>query len=77
MVSREDCPRVGRTLNIRMSVLIRDGKGENRDTQRSTGRSGRQQLEFCDQNPRDAGSSQSWKQDWGEGGPPLEPPDEA
>ena len=33
MVSREDCPGVGRTLNIRMSVLLRDGKGENREAQ--------------------------------------------
>lgn len=68
MVSREDCPGVGRTLNVRMSVLIRDGKGENRDTQRGTGRSGRRQLELCNQNPRNARSSQSWKQDWEWGG---------
>lgn len=82
MISREDCPGVGRTLNVRMSVLRRDRKGENRDTQRGAGRSGRWQLELCDQNPRDARSSQSWKRDGGSGRGgwgvvALEPLDEA
>ena len=73
MVSREDCPGVGRTLNIRTSVLIRDGKGENREAQ--GGLEGGN-WNFATKTRGMPGAPRAGNRTGGGGGP-LEPPDEA